>query len=237
MKRLFTSIIISLATLPMLAQGWPANYDGVMLQGFYWDSYTDSNWANLESQADELSEFFNLIWVPNSAYANDLTNNMGYHPVYWFDHKSAFGTEAQLRSMIQTFKQKGTGIIEDVVINHRASVDGNWLNFPTETYKGVTYQLTSADICQDDESKDNGFKPTGAKDTGEPWGGARDLDHTSANVQKNVNAYLDFLLNDLGYEGFRYDFVKGYGANYVGQYNKTATPTPLVYHRQLAQRH
>ena len=224
MKRLFTSIIISLATLPMLAQGWPANYDGVMLQGFYWDSYTDSNWANLESQADELSEFFNLIWVPNSAYANDLTNNMGYHPVYWFDHKSAFGTEAQLRSMIQTFKQKGTGIIEDVVINHRASVDGNWLNFPTETYKGVTYQLTSADICQDDESKDNGFKPTGAKDTGEPWGGARDLDHTSANVQKNVNAYLDFLLNDLGYEGFRYDFVKGYGANYVGQYNKTATP-------------
>ena len=227
MKRLFTSIIISLATLPMLAQleqGWPANYGGVMLQGFYWDSYTDSNWANLESQADELSEFFNLIWVPNSAYANDLTNNMGYHPVYWFDHKSAFGTEAQLRSMIQTFKQKGTGIIEDVVINHRASVDGNWLNFPTETYKGVTYQLTSADICQDDESKDNGFKPTGAKDTGEPWGGARDLDHTSANVQKNVNAYLDFLLNDLGYEGFRYDFVKGYGANYVGQYNKTATP-------------
>lgn len=224
MKRLFTSLIILLATLPMLAQGWPEKYDGVMLQGFYWNSYTDTNWANLESQADEMSQFFSLIWVPNSAYANSLDKNMGYHPVYWFDHKSCFGTEAQLRSMINTFKAKGTGIIEDVVINHRASVDGNWLNFPAETYKGVTYQLTAADICQDDESKNSGFNPTGAKDTGEAWGGARDLDHAGENVQKNVNAYLDFLLNDLGYVGFRYDFVKGYAAKYVGQYNKTAQP-------------
>ena len=206
------------------AQGWPSQYGGVMLQGFYWDSYTDTNWANLESQADEMSQFFDLIWVPNSAYANATTMNMGYHPVYWFDHKSAFGTEAQLRSMIKTFKEKGTGIIEDVVINHRASVDANWLHFPAESYKGVTYQLTAADICQDDEAKDNGYKPTGAKDTGEGWGGARDLDHTGANVQKNVNAYLDFLLNDLGYTGFRYDFVKGFDAKYVGQYNKNAQP-------------
>ena len=212
------------ASLTASAQGWPANYGGVMLQGFYWDSYADTNWATLESQADEMSQFFDLIWVPNSAYANALTMNMGYHPVYWFDHKSAFGTEAQLRSMISAFKTKGTGIIEDVVINHRASVDGNWLNFPAETYKGVTYQLTPADICRDDEAKDNGYTPTGAADTGEGWGGARDLDHTSANTQKNVDAYLDFLLNDLGYIGFRYDFVKGYAPKYVGQYNQTAKP-------------
>lgn len=211
------------ATIKSSAQGWPANYSGVMLQGFSWDSYTETQWPNLESQADELSEYFNIIWVPNSAYAGGLTNNMGYHPVYWFDHKSAFGTADQLRSMIKAFKAKGTGIIEDVVINHRAGVS-TWVNFPAETYKGVTYQLGLSDICSDDECKDNGYKPTGNKDTGEPWNGARDLDHTSANVQKNVNAYLDFLKNDLGYTGFRYDFVKGYAAKYVGQYNATAKP-------------
>lgn len=224
MKRFFLSLITMLGSLPMLAQGWPANYSGVMLQGFYWDSYTDTNWANLESQADEMSQFFDIMWVPNSAYANATSMNMGYHPVYWFDHKSAFGTEAQLRSMIKTFSQKGMGIIEDVVINHRASVDDNWLHFPAETYKGVTYQLTGADICKDDEAKDNGYNPTGEYDTGEPWGGARDLDHTGANVQKNVNAYLDFLLNDLGYVGFRYDFVKGFGGEFVKLYNNTAKP-------------
>lgn len=210
------------------AQGWPSDYKGVMLQGFYWDGYADSRWTTLEKQADELSEYFDIIWVPNSAYANALTNNMGYHPVYWFDHKSAFGTEAELRSMIQTFKKKGVGFIEDVVINHRASVDNDWLHFPAETYKGETYQLTAADICQDDESKNSGFKPTGAKDSGEAWGGARDLDHSGANVQKNVKAYLDFLLNDLGYVGFRYDFVKGYAAKYTGLYNTAANPTYSV---------
>ena len=228
LRLLLSFIICHLSFSSVAAQGWPANYSGVMLQGFYWDSYADTRWSNLESQADELSQFFELIWVPNSAYANATSNNMGYHPVYWFDHRSAFGTEAQLRSMIKTFKNKGTGIIEDVVINHRASVNANWLNFPAETYKGVTYQLTASDICQDDEAKDNGYKPTGAKDTGEPWGGARDLDHTCQNVQNNVKAYEDFLLNDLGYVGFRYDFVKGYAPKYVGMYNQAANVTYSV---------
>ena len=228
MKRIYTLFVTLTVAITTMAQGWPANYGGVMLQGFYWDSYSDSKWTVLESQADELSQFFELIWIPNSAYANDLSNNMGYHPVYWFDHKSAFGTEAELRSMINTFKQKGTGIIEDVVINHRASVNSNWLNFPAETWKGETYQLTAADICQDDESKDNGYKPTGAKDTGQNWGGARDLDHSGANVQKNVKAYLDFLLNDLGYTGFRYDFVLGYAPKYIGIYNTATNPAYSV---------
>ncbi|MDE5868634.1 MAG: hypothetical protein K2H18_00235, partial [Muribaculaceae bacterium] len=48
------------------ALGWPEKYEGVMLQGFYWDSYKDTKWTNLESQADELSKYFKLIWIPNS---------------------------------------------------------------------------------------------------------------------------------------------------------------------------
>ena len=67
MKRLFISIITFLATLPMLSQGWPEKYDGVMLQGFYWDSYSQTKWGKLESQADELSQYFKLIWIPQSA--------------------------------------------------------------------------------------------------------------------------------------------------------------------------
>ena len=197
-----------------------------MLQGFYWDGYADSKWTVLEKQADELSQYFDLIWIPQSGKTSDYYHNkrqtMGYDPCFWLDHNSCWGTQDELKKMIKTFKNKGTGIIEDVVINHRASVNSNWLNFPAETYKGETYQLTAADICQDDEAKDNGYKPTGAKDTGEAWGGARDLDHTGENVQKNVMAYEDFLLNDLGYTGFRYDFVKGFAAKYVGLYNKTA---------------
>ena len=55
MKKLFSTIVALTATIAMLAQGWPAQYDGVMLQGFYWDSYSDTKWTKLTNQADELA--------------------------------------------------------------------------------------------------------------------------------------------------------------------------------------
>ena len=140
MKKLFTLVAAALSSLAMMAQGWPADYKGVMLQGFAWDSYAESQWPVLEEQADEISEYFTLIWVPNSAYAGSMSKNMGYHPVYWFKQDCAFGTEAQLRSMIKTYKDKGVGFIADIVINHRNGVGegGSWVDFPAETYKGKT---------------------------------------------------------------------------------------------------
>lgn len=226
MQRLYTTLIALIATISMMAQGWPSNYPGVMLQGFYWDSYADTKWTVLESQADELSQYFDLIWVPQSGYCNTLTMQMGYLPIWWFDHKSAFGTEAELRSMIKTFKDKGTGIIEDVVINHRNG-NTNWCDFPTETWKGQTMTWSLADICKTDECSKNGYSPTGAAETNlseTDFNGGRDLDHTSTHVQENVKIYLDFLLNDLGYTGFRYDMVKGYDPKYTGMYNVSAKP-------------
>jgi alpha-amylase len=52
----------------------------------------------------------------------------------------------------------------------------------------------------------------------------RDLDHKSENVQTIVKAYLDFLKNDLGYAGFRYDMVKGYDPSFIGMYNTSSQP-------------
>ncbi len=230
MKKICTTLLLLVVTLTVSAQGWPEKYDGVMLQGFYWDSYADTKWTNLESQADELSQFFNLIWVPQSGYCNSTTNQMGYSDIWWFDHKSAFGTEDELRSMISTFKDKKVGIIEDVVINHKNG-NTNWCDFPDESKNGYTLtwdNATLSEICQNDECKDHGYTPTGAMDTGDNFDSARDLDHTNAQVQKNVKTYLDFLLNDLGYAGFRYDMVKGYAPKYTGIYNTSAQPTYSV---------
>jgi len=150
--------------------------------------------------------------------------SMGYDDLYWFEnYNSSFGNEAELRQMIKTFKAKGIGTIADVVINHRRNVS-TWTDFPKETYNGVTYQLTYEDIVADDEAAKNGYQVGPNKDTGEGWDGMRDLDHKSENVQKSVKAYLDFLLNDLGYTGFRYDMVKGYAAEYTKMYNQEAKP-------------
>jgi len=239
MKKIYTTLLLFVASLTASAQGWPASYDGVMLQGFYWDSYSDTKWTNLASQADELSQFFELIWVPQSGYCNTLTNQMGYSDIWWLDHKSAFGTEEQLRSMISTFKEKNVGIIEDVVINHK---NGNtsWCDFPNESKNGYTLTWDNTNfsgICIGDECNDaanlskwspSGKKTTGKADTGTNFDGARDLDHTNATVQQNIKTYLDFLLKDLGYAGFRYDMVGGYSPTYTGIYNTSAKPTYSV---------
>ena len=231
MKHIYTLLLLMLALAGNVhAQGWPKDYKGVMLQGFYWDSYQDTQWSHLESQADELSKYFSLIWVPQSGYCNKLQNQMGYAPIWWFRHDSAFGSEAELRKMIKTFKEKGTGIIEDVVINHRNG-NTNWCDFPTETWNGQTFTWSLADICKGDDqgaTERNGYALKGNGDTGDDFNGARDIDHTSANAQKNIKAYLDFLLNDLGYTGFRYDMVKGFAPNYIGMYNASAKPVYSV---------
>ncbi|MBR5036396.1 MAG: starch-binding protein [Prevotella sp.] len=214
------------------ADGWPSQYKGVMLQAFYWDSFDATNWTVLEKQAKELGEYFSLVWLPQSA--NCGGTSMGYDDLYWFtNYSSSFGTEQELRSLIKAFKANGIGTIADVVINHRKSNNG-WFGFPSETYKGVTYSMSSTDVCSDD---DNGKAKTeanrlgvqlGNADTGEGWDGMRDLDHKSNNVQNCVKAYLDLLLNDLGYAGFRYDMVKGYAGSYTKLYNESANPTYSV---------
>lgn len=231
MRKTYLAMLLAMsAAAPASAQGWPADYKGVMLQGFYWDSFSETQWTRLESQADDLSKYFSLVWIPQSASCGGNLS-MGYDDMYWMtNYNSSFGNEQQLRSMIKAFKNKGIGTIADVVINHRKNVS-TWVDFPKETYKGQTYEMTSTDICADDDggataewASANGFSLSSNNDTGEGWSGMRDLDHQSSNVQRCVKAYLDFLLNDLGYTGFRYDMTKGYAGRFTAMYNAAAKP-------------
>ena len=215
------------------AASWPANYQGVMLQGFYWDAYKSgggygtTKWADLTRQADELSKYFKLIWVPNAARANgENGGGNGYMPIYWFtNYNCAYGTEAELKTMIDTYKAKGTGFIEDCVINHRVGVS-NWYNFPTETWKQTTYTMSDGSICSTDEMWRTGgqgcpWRP-GAPDEGEDFDGARDLDHTNGTVQAHCKDYVKYLTTDRGFVGLRYDMTKGYSGYYNGMYNSSA---------------
>lgn len=208
------------------AQGWPANYGGVMLQGFYWNSYDDTNWTNLKSQVNDFADNFSLVWLPQSGKCLGNSQTMGYKPYYYFNQNSSFGTEAELRDLIKTFKGKGIGMVADVVVNHH-DTDG-WFTFPAEVYKGVTYQFKSTDIVANDDKGKTAKEATKQdislsknNDEGEDWDGCRDLDHKSQNVQTIIKAYLKYLKDDLGYTGFRYDMVKGFSGSHVADYNKS----------------
>lgn len=234
MKKIYAFVITLLMTQFACAQ-WPANYGGVMLQAFYWNSFQDTKWTNLTSQADEISKYFDVLWVPNSGYCKS-TSSMGYLPVYWLDHRSAFGVkEEQLTNMIKAYNERGTKIIMDVVLNHKSPVgkNGSWIDFANEERLGADgttlYKLdwTGADICNNDDggdTKSRGWEVTGADDTGDDFGGGRDLDHTGANVRQNCITYMKFLLKELGYSGYRLDMVKGYYPEATKIYNQATNP-------------
>ena len=197
-----------------------------MLQGFYWNSYDDTNWTNLKSQVNDFADNFSLVWLPQSGKCLGNSQTMGYKPYYYFNQNSSFGTEAELRDLIKTFKGKGIGMVADVVVNHH-DTDG-WFTFPAEVYKGVTYQFKSTDIVANDdkgktakEATKQGISLSKNNDEGEDWDGCRDLDHKSQNVQTIIKAYLKYLKDDLGYTGFRYDMVKGFSGSHVADYNKS----------------
>ena len=326
-----------LLPLTTLAQGWPANYGGVMLQGFFWDSYKETpdcspfgpwqyhqnneatathkpgytwatmygagwatgeewqvpvtTWSSLLAHKSEITPYIDLLWLPQSGStvadstmtyytSNDnsgrngvrpwrngqtwgysdnstITNPdcMGFVPVFYFHHglsynpdgtpwtytdsqgkvwtpMSYFGTEAELRELISTFKAEGTGAIEDVVANHRGGLgtwsgDKNSIEFPTEYYKGTFspdgeyISWSSDDVCSDDESG----RGTGNADCGGRGEWARDIDHHSPVTRLKVMKFLDFLKNDLGYVGYRYDYAMGFEEKHFAEYNTTLRPT------------
>ncbi len=212
---------ISAGNTPLKAQA-PAQCQDVMLQAFYWDSYAASRWTVLNSQAGEIASNYSLVWLPPSGNAQS-TNNMGYAPIWWFDQNSAFGTEAELKTLIASLNARGAKSIADVVVNHRSGAT-NWTDFPTETYNGTTYSMGPAQICSTDEvaNEPGQADPTGAPDTGEDFNGSRDLDHLSTIVRNNVKGYMHFLKNEMGYAGWRYDLTKGYSASFVNEYNLAA---------------
>ena len=218
----------------------PANCPDIMLQGFHWDSYGAgemdktygrTKWADLTSQATEIAETFTMVWLPPSAKSSGGT---GYHPKEWSNQNSDWGNANQLKTLINTLHEKNCKVIADIVINHR---DGNynWTDFCNEnfgTYGNFQdfYGKSAQLICRDDDAAKNGYSCTGANDAGydyvcEASGGycaSRDLDHSNTYLQGVIKAYLKWMKNEMGYDGWRYDLVKGYLGKYTKMYNEAA---------------
>ncbi len=221
-KNIFKLALVAiLAVMPFIGQQAkaqvPANCSDVMLQTFYWDSYTDSKWTTLNAQAAEIGASFNLAWLPPSG----KSAGMGYLDVFWFNQNSAFGTQDELKTLIASLKTNNCKAIADIVINHRNG-EKNWCDFPVESYNGTTYTPDLSWICNGDEAKSNGYNVTGGNDTGENYASARDLDHTNSAVRNEIKGYMHFLKNEMGYAGWRYDLVKGYAGSYTKEYNDAA---------------
>ena len=315
-KTLLLFTLALLAPLSMMSQGWPSGYGGVMMQGFFWDSFRPADghagqsmatmygagwgendewyvpvttWAELLNQKDNIAPYIDLLWLPQSGatvcsdksvftteweawrsghngswvctHYGDTINNpdcMGFVPVFYLDHnrgqtyningttwspKSYFGTETELINLIRAYKQAGTAAMEDVVANHKGGLS-TWNEGVQYAYDfvdeinvtgpttGKTYSIQwewdengkCKDICWDDECGMGSGNADCGGDAGKgPW--ARDIDHHNPATQQKILTYLHYLKDELGYEGFRYDYARGFEPKHYAYYNTQVRPT------------
>ena len=209
---------------------------GVMLQGFTWNSaprgtgwnkenpspYWGKWYGIMKKNAASIKDTFDYVWF-NPPSVCDTNSSEGYAPTELNNLNSYYGTATELKEVIQAIQPAKA--IADIVVNHRAGSTcwGDFTNPDWGVVKGVKYPA----ICSDDEGfnassgdKDHMVgKPSGAADTGASYGAYRDLDHTNTVVQDGIIAWMNNVLKPAGFVGWRYDYVKGFGARYVGQYN------------------
>lgn len=210
----------------------------VLMQAFFNESYSnsapgvsdswaigDTKWTTLAAQADTLGKYFDLIWLPPSAYGD----GMGYHPKNYGNQSSNWGTAAELTNLIGALHTAGAKVVADIVINHCQSSSG-WMGFPQFDFGTYgQFQPIGAWICQNDEvnsdpKSDSKGDATGPYDDGENWSGARDWSHSNVEVQAMFKAYLKWMRYEVGYDGFRYDKGDGFNNWHHDNYNKSAGP-------------
>ncbi len=192
----------------------------VLLQAFHWHACAGSwdparrtrkNWYQIiQENAPHIKEAgFTLVWFPPPS---DSLAPEGYIPRRWNVLNSAFGSESELRAAIQSVSP--LAVLGDVILNHRVGAATAGADFEDPPFPD-----NRAAITRDDDSG----LGTGNPDTGEHYAAGRDLDHTNPGVRATIKNYLN-RLKEVGFQGWRYDLVKGYHGRFVAEYNDATNP-------------
>lgn len=198
----------------------PASGNGyeIILQGFNWESWkTSGGWYNELSRrmAEIYDDGFTAVWLPPST---DSVSEQGYLPRDLYNLNSRYGSEDDLRTLLRRMKELKIKSIADIVINHRCAQDqdeqGRWNRFG-----GRLSWDSSAITCDNNE-----FGGKGAPGSGEDYSAAPNVDHTQDRIRHDLKEWLKYMRKNVGYDGWRFDFVKGYSGKYTREYIDESTP-------------
>jgi alpha-amylase len=222
----------------------PSECEDVMLQAFYYDSYRDgapgdvlingkqlgnTKWNVLLNQSGEIGTYFDLVWLPPSGKSEGGT---GYHQTVYSNQNSDWGSQKELLEFINRMHAANTKVVADIVINH-AGCKSSWCDFYTQNFGeyGV-FEPDASWIAKSDEvnnapdAGDCKGKATGPEDGGyngqDNYGAARDWAHAKPEVQEMMKAYLKWMKNVIGFDGWRYDYAQGFKGKYIDMYNSAS---------------
>jgi alpha-amylase len=203
------------------------NEQRVMMQAFYWDCYNESGqgnwWDYIRPKMQSLATSgFTEIWLP---VANRGVNNpsMGYDPYDYYDlgqypqfvgpstdtktpTETYFGSKTELLNLISTMHTNGIKAYADMVFNH--CTGGALENNPNTGGQTPTNFTPMSGKYQ---FHYNDFHPSTYESSDEgTFSTYPDICHANPEVMTILEKYQRWLIDSIGYDGFRYDWVNGY---------------------------
>ena len=196
---------------------------GVMLQAFYWDCPRIENrehgwWDLVRERLPSIARAgFTSLWLPPASKAASWAS-MGYDPYDYydlgeFDQKGGvatwFGTRTALEALIGSAHAEGLQVYADMVFNHNSGADEQEVNPLDGQSRWTRFTPCSGRFPRDWTC----FHPSRYEERDrETFGGMPDLCHRNPQVYIELIKYCRWLLEDVGFDGFRYDCVRGFGS-------------------------
>lgn len=94
------------------------------------------------------------------------------------------------------------------------SSDGKWNKF------GGRLAWDNSAICNNNPQ----WGGRGAHKTGDDYSAAPNIDHTQERIRNDIIEWMRFLRNSIGFDGWRFDFVRGYNGQYCKTYVDATVP-------------
>lgn len=218
---------------------------GVLMQAFHWDCPRLDNqeftwWNFVAGKLDGLhAAGFTALWLPPAGKAANIGGmSMGYDVYDYYDLgnydqkgsvKTWFGSETELRALIKAAHGKGIKVYADLVLNHNNGADEQEINPILQQKRWTKFTPKSGKFNRDWTC----FNPSPYQELGTvTFGDMPDLCHINPRVSTGILNHAKWLVEEIGFDGFRYDFVKGFGAWIVRaihdrQYTRNGKPVEL----------
>ncbi len=201
---------------------------GVMMQCFYWDCPEEGSkefkwWNFVRARVAELSAVgFTSLWLPPVHKAANLDGfSMGYDPYDYYDlgeydQKGAvptwFGTKQELLTLIHNAHKHDLTVLASMVIHHNSGADARERNPLTGQERWTLFQPASGKFPRNWES----FHPN----LYESWEERASeemprLSHHNPRVFGELLELARWMIEEIGFDGFCYDFAHGVGENTI----------------------